>query len=319
MAQRIKSRNSECKLLPFVREDILSIQEARQKLGWEITAFQLPETWNYTKGEGVVVAVLDTGADLDHEDLVENLLPGKNFVNPKLPPEDDNGHGSHVTGIICASNNDLGVVGVAPKAKVIPVKVLDKKGSGNLINVANGIRWAADQKADFITMSLGTPMPVPIILDAIKYAASKNTVTFCAAGNAGKTRQIFYPAAYSEVIGIGAIDENFDRANFSCTGPDLDFVAPGVGILSTVPDSWYAILSGTSMANPFAVGVAALLLSYKRMKGLQIPLTTNQDYINAFKQYTTPIKNSDFASQKFFEGFGIIDPRKMQEWVKNHS
>jgi len=318
MAQRIKLRNPVCNLLPYDREDLLTIQDVEQKVGWEITAFNLPEAWEFTKGEGVIVAVLDTGADLDHEDLVENLLPGRNFVDPNSPPEDDNGHGSHVTGIICAINNAFGVVGVAPKAKVIPVKVLDKKGAGNLPNVANGIRWAADQGADFITMSLGAPAQVPMIQDAIRYAASKGTVTWCAAGNAGRTRQIFYPAAYPEVIGIGAIDENFDRASFSCTGPDLDFVAPGVRILSTVPDNWYAVLSGTSMANPFAVGVAALLLSYKRSKGLNIQLKDNTDYINLMKSYATPTKNPEFAGQRFFEGFGIIDPRKMEEWVKSH-
>lgn len=319
MAQRIKLRNSECRLLPFEREDLISIQEVQQQIGWEITAFNLPEAWKYTQGEGVVVAVLDTGADLDHDDLIENLLPGKNFLNPNAPPDDDNGHGSHVTGIICASNNDRGVVGVSPKTKVIPVKVLDKNGSGKLPNVANGIRWAADQGVDFITMSLGAPTMMPMIQDAIRYAASKGTITWCAAGNAGNTRQIFYPAAYPEVIGIGAIDENFDRASFSCTGPDLDFVAPGVRILSTVPDSWYAVLSGTSMANPFAVGVASLLLSYKRLKGLNVKLDNNDDYINLMKSYTTPVSNSAFAGQKFFEGFGIIDPRKMEEWVKlNH-
>ena len=157
-----------------------------------------------------------------------------------------------------------------------------------------------------------------MILDAIQYAASKGCITFCAAGNAGRTHDIFYPAAYPEVIGIGAIDENFDRASFSCTGPDLDFVAPGVRILSTVPDNWYAVLSGTSMANPFAVGVAALILSYKRANNLNLSLKDNKDYINVMKEYTTPINNPEFAGQRFFEGFGIIDPRKMEEWIKLH-
>jgi subtilisin len=318
MAKRQTQKNNQVKLLPFVREDLLSIQDVEQQLGWEVTAFNLPEAWNYTQGEGVTVAVLDTGADLNHDDLTCNLLPGKNFVQPGTPPQDDNGHGSHVTGIICACNNTIGVVGVAPQTKVIPVKVLDKKGAGNLQNVADGIRWAADQGVNFITMSLGSPKPISIVLNAIKYADSKGVVTFCAAGNAGKTRQIFYPANYKETIGIGAIDENFDRANFSCTGDDLDFLCPGVKILSTVPDNWYAVLSGTSMANPFAVGVASLMLSYKMKHNLDLPLKTAQDYRNAFKAYTIPTHNPNYAGQKFFEGFGIIDPRKMEEWVKNH-
>lgn len=318
MAKRIKLYSPTCSLLPYDREDLLTIQNTQQNMGWEITLFDIPKIWESTRGEGVVVAVLDTGADLDHEDLVENLLPGKNFVDPNSPPEDDNGHGCHVTGIICAVDNNLGVVGVAPKTKVIPVKVLDKKGNGNLPNVANGIRWAADQHVDFIVMSLGAPNKMPIIHDAIQYANSKGVVVWCAAGNAGKTNQIFYPAAYPEVIGTGAVDEDLNRAHFSCTGKELNFLAPGVKILGTVPNSWYAVLSGTSMANPFAVGVACLLLSYKRKKNLNILLKNSNDYINLMKSYTTPTKNPDFAGQKFFEGFGIIDARKIKEWIKSN-
>jgi major intracellular serine protease len=314
----MKSHSTTCNLLPYDREDLLTIQNTQQNMGWEITSFDIPKIWESTRGEGVVAAVLDTGADLDHEDLMENLLPGKNFVDPNSPPEDDNGHGCHVAGIICAVDNNLGVVGVAPKTKVIPVKVLDKKGSGSLPNVANGIRWSADQNVDFIVMSLGAPNQMPLIHEAIKYANLKGAIVWCAAGNAGKTNKIFYPAAYSEVIGIGAIDENFNRAHFSCTGKELDFLAPGVKILGTVPDSWYAVLSGTSMANPFAVGIACLLLSYKRKKNLNIPLKNSNDYINLMKSYALPTKNPDFAGKKFFEGFGIIDARKIKDWIKSN-
>jgi subtilisin len=306
------------KLLPFFREDIATIQDVKQKAGWEITAFNLLDTWSLTQGEGVVVAVLDTGCDLNHDDLKGNILEGRNFVEKGKPPIDDQSHGSHVTGTICALNNDFGVVGVAPKAKVMPVKVLDDKGSGNLSVVAEGIKWSADQGVDFIVMSLGSPTPTPVIYDAIKYAESKGVVTWCAAGNAGKTRQIFYPAAYPEVIGIGAIDENLHRANFSCTGPDLDFLAPGVGILSTVPDNWYAILSGTSMSTPFAAGVGCLLLSHKRKINLGINLKTAKDYIDVLRNYTIPTTDPKFANQNFLEGFGIIDPRKVTEWMQRN-
>jgi major intracellular serine protease len=317
MPKRIAKIDYRCHLLPYKREeDFLSIQDVEQKAGWEITAFNLPETWKYSRGEGVTVAVLDTGCDLDHDDLKNNLLPGKNFIESEKPI-DLNSHGTHVAGIICAEDNDRGVVGVAPKAKVIPVKVLDKKGSGDLRRVADGIYWAADQKVDFITMSLGSPTPVPIVHKAIQYAVKKNIVIFCAAGNAGRTREIFYPAAYPETIGIGAIDQNFDRANFSCTGPDLDFLAPGVSITSTVPTNWYATLSGTSMANPFVVGIAALLLSHKKQKNLPIALKTAKDYVEMLKKYTIPTKNPEFAGKKFFEGFGIIDPRKFEEYFKS--
>jgi len=180
-----------------------------------------------------------------------------------------------------------------------------------LVNVAKGIRWAVDEgKADLICMSLGSPNPVQEVRKAIQYAQSKGVVCFVAAGNSGKTRQLFYPAEYPETVAIGSIDENFSRSGFSNTGEGLDFMAPGGRIFSTVPDNWYAILSGTSMAAPFAVGVAALVLSYLRKKGGKVP-GTSEDYIQMFKSHTRPITNADLKDKKFYQGFGIIDPSKL--------
>jgi len=300
----------KCKLLPYERIECLSIQDASQKAGWGITAFNLPKTWQYTQGEGVKIAVVDTGCDLDHPDLKDNLAEGINFIHPGTPPEDDNCHGTHVTGILVAANNDIGMVGVCPKAKVMPVKVLNSKGSGNLLDVAKGVVWAVDNGADIITMSLGSPMKVQQVRKAIQYAASKGVPTFVAAGNAGNTKEVFYPANYPETIAIGAIDENFARAKFSNTGRNLDFMAPGVDIFSTVPDNWYATLSGTSMACPFAVGVAALVLSYVRQGKVKIKLETMEDYREVFRNYTTQTSES-YDDPIFYQGFGIIDPRKM--------
>lgn len=314
-----KPTDYHCKLLPHIKEKVMSAQEVGQRMGWEITAFNLPQAWNFTRGEGVKVAVLDTGCDTKHPDLSDNLLYGRNFLNNTDNFNDDNGHGTHVSGIIAAQDNAIGIVGVAPKCKLIIGKVLDKRGDGDLRTVAAGIKWAADQGVDFITMSLGSPSPVSQVRKAIQYAVSKGAVIFCAAGNAGKTREIFYPAAYPETIGIGAIDENFNRAEFSCTGSDLDFLAPGVKILSTVPGGKYMVMSGTSMANPFVVGIAALVLSYKRNKNIDMKLNSAEDYRTVFKKYCTSTTNPDYAGKKFFEGFGIIDPRKMEEWVKTHN
>lgn len=308
-------KNHQCKLLPFSRKEVVSIQESKQQYGWGITAFNLPETWNKSQGEGVIVAVLDTGCDLNHPDLKNNLVKGFNFINKQEEPIDDNGHGSHVAGIICAENNEIGMVGVAPKTKVMPIKVLDEDGSGNLLDVADGIRWAVEQKVDFITLSLGSPNPVQQVRKAIQYAESKGIVTFCAAGNAGKTHEIFYPANYPETIGIGSITKDFNRSSFSCTGNDLDFLAPGSDIFSTVPNSWYAILSGTSMANPFVVGIACLLLSYNRQQGNPISLSNSEDYRNVLKKHCINIKDKDIAKEKFFEGFGIIDTKDFVSWI----
>ena len=311
-------QDKEFSLFPYEIENVFSIQEAIQKSGWAITAFDLPKTWEKTKGQGVKIAVLDTGCDLDHPDLVGNLIDGMNFIDPSKKPWDDNKHGTHVCGIIAAENNEIGMVGVAPNAKIIPVKVLDKNGNGNAKSVCQGIRWAVDvAQADFICMSLGCPSPVDEVRDAIKYALSKKVICFVAAGNSGVTQQIFYPANYPETIGIGSIDENFNRSNFSNTGHNLDFLAPGGQILSTVPDNWYAVMSGTSMATPFAVGVAALLLSYARSKKLLIKLDTNNDYIEVFKSYTRAIPNSSEKDKSFYEGFGILDPKKLYESLKS--
>jgi subtilisin family serine protease len=156
-------------------------------------------------------------------------------------------------------------------------------------------------------------------LESINYANSKNTICFVAAGNAGSTKQLLYPAAYTECISIGAVDEQSMRASFSCTGPNLDFVAPGVKIFSTVPKSSYAYLSGTSMAAPFAIGIAALVLSEKRKTDPSVRLGI-EDYRKILKENTLDIKNLDANLDKtgarFWQGMGIINPSQFKEWVE---
>lgn len=318
MAKKKQTDKHTCKLLPYKRFDCLSMQDVTQNVGWGISAFDLPSAWKKSQGEGVTIAVLDTGCDLDHPDLVDNLLEGANFVKKGSPPDDDNCHGTHVTGTLVAVNNTIGMVGVAPKAKVYPVKVLDKKGNGNLLDVAAGIRWAIEKKVDFISMSLGSPTPVQQVRKALQAASAAGIITFVAAGNAGNTKDVFYPAAYPETISIGAVDETMHRAAFSNTGNNLDFMAPGVDIVSTVPDNWYATLSGTSMAQPFACGCAALLLSYVRTNNLDLKLKTAEDYREIFRKYTTPINNGNYKNPNFYQGFGIIDPRKFVEAMTSY-
>jgi len=294
-------------LLPYIREDISSLSTTSpQTYGWELQKFNIPALWSKSQGEGVVVAVVDTGCDIMHDDLKDNMLVGKNFVNSGHAPLDAVGHGSHVASTIAASNNGIGMVGVAPKSKILPVKCLGDDGSGNMYDIANGIRWAADQKADFITMSLGSPGPAKPINDAIIYAVSKGSVIFCAAGNNGPGTDIMYPAKYDNTIAIGAIDENLERTSFTCSGDTLDFLAPGYNILGCVPGNRYALMSGTSMSNPFAVGCAALILSYYRKMNKTIPQTSD-DYINILKQGAISLRDPIYANQKRYQGYGIIN------------
>lgn len=314
------SKKNQCNLFPYLKEECFSIQEVKQNIGWNITAFDLPSTWHYSQGEGIVIAVIDTGCQLDHPDLKNNLLNGYNFVENNKEPVDENSHGTHITGILVAENNDIGMVGVCPKAKVMPLQALDKNGNGNMLNISNAIRYAADNGADFISMSFGAPIPVPQVRSAIRYALRKGVITFVAAGNAGNTRDVYYPAAYPETIAVGAVNLDMRRADFSNTGKNLDFMAPGVDIYSTVPNSWYAKMSGTSMAQPFVCGVAALIKSYviNQNKRPDISLKTPQDYIRLMMENTTPISDI-YDNPRFYQGYGIIDPRKFTESIHNNS
>jgi subtilisin family serine protease len=258
-------------------------------------------------GSGITVAVIDTGCDLEHKDLQNNLLEGKNFIQPHKPPIDDNSHGTHVAGTIAAAYNDYGMVGVAPETKIIPIKALDHEGSGDIENIIEGIIWATDNRVDFITMSLGSEHTSARLESAVKYAISKNVVIFCAAGNSGPNVDIMYPARYDGVISIGAIDENLERTEFTCSGDSLDFLAPGQNIVSCVPGNKYAMMSGTSMSNPFAVGCAALVASYRKAHKLSA-FKNSQDYIRYFSNRSIGLKNQKFANKIRYEGHGIIVP-----------
>lgn len=305
-------KRKQCKLLPHKRTDLYGLDRSSiQFYPWPIKTFDIEKSWRNSQGEGVRIAVIDTGCDLNHEDIKDNLLDGINLVNTNKDPIDDNGHGTHVSGTISASNNSIGMVGIAPKAKIIPVKALDGDGRGDNKNVTRAILWAVERGADIITMSLGSEYPSSDMENAIKYAKSKNVVIFCAAGNSGIDSGIQYPAKYSTTISIGAINEQLEICEFSCCGPELDFLAPGYNIISAVPGNSYASMSGTSMATPFAVGCAALLLSYVRKNpnsAIDNMLRTREDYIAAFARGSLKLQQKKYAGKRNYEGNGIIKP-----------
>lgn len=302
-------RKNKVSLLPYTSEELYGLTvDDLQTNGWELEKFNIPKLWSKSRGEGVVVAVIDTGCDIKHKDLVDNLLPGKNFVNKTKEPIDGSGHGTHVASTIAASDNGFGMVGVAPDTKIIPIKSLGDDGSGSMNAVVDGIYWAANHgSVDFITMSLGSKSPSKTIEEAIDYANSKGCIVFCAAGNSGENEEIMYPAKYKNTISIGAIDENMNRTSFTCSGEDLDFLAPGHNIIGCIPGNKYASMSGTSMSNPFAVGCASLLLGYNK-KYKKYSLKDLNDYIDIFKKNALPLNNPRYKGIKKYQGYGIINP-----------
>ncbi|WP_241254709.1 S8 family peptidase [Brevibacillus sp. SYP-B805] len=229
---------------------------------WNLPLIGMEQSWNVSRGSGkVVVAIVDTGIDLDHPEFRGKLATGYNVLEDNHYPMDDNGHGTHVAGIIAArTNNRVGIAGMSWNSRLMPVKAIGADGSGTAFDIAQGIRWAADHGADVINLSVGNYTSSAALREACRYAYDKNVVLVAATGN-DATDQPGYPAAYREVFGVSAVDHNRNRADFSNYGDYVDVVAPGVDIASTYIYSDYAALSGTSMACPHVAALASLIRS----------------------------------------------------------
>lgn len=225
-----------------------------------LKTIRMSSAWDKVKdARSQVVAVVDTGVDRTHADLSGKLLTGYNAISPGQAPNDDNGHGTMVAGIVAAgTGNGEGIAGVAWYGRVMPVKVLDGNGQGFDADIAEGITWAADHGAKVINLSLGGTQDSPALADAVKYAAGKGVVVVAASGNYGDDTTV-YPAAYPEVLAVGATDNAANLTDFSSSGDWVDIAAPGFDITSTYPDDQYATASGTSFAAPITAGVAALV------------------------------------------------------------
>ena len=273
----------------FTPNDPLYLTDPIFGLGqWGIRITHVDQAWDIVRGSpSVVVAVIDTGVDANHPDLAGVLLPGMTVLtspDPTCVPGstiDDNGHGTHVAGLIGANgNNGIGIAGVAFGVKILPIKALDCQGAGLLSDVAASIIWATDHGVRIINISLGSDAAQATLEDAIRYAVAHNVFVVTAAGNCGviSTRcgvvnEPQYPGAYPESFAVAATDSSDLRASFSNVDSYVALAAPGSRIWSTTPTypttisrntpgtQSYAAFSGTSQASPFVAGVAALLLS----------------------------------------------------------
>ncbi len=275
----------------MLREAFVTPNDPQFAQQWGLTKIRGPEAWDRTTGDpAVIVAVVDTGIDLNHPELVGLLVPGQDMVDfgptpgPPQPgwvwegdfngrdnvPQDEVGHGTHVAGTIaCPTNDGVGVAGVTWSCRLMPVKVLNRarrlsdnriSGFGSSVDIAAGIRWAADHGARVINLSLGGPGADQVTADAVAYAGSRGCLVVAAMGNTGNSAPQF-PAAFPGVLAVAAVDRNDVRAPFSSMGAHVAVSAPGVDVLSTVWDNGHATMSGTSMASPHVAGVAALLFS----------------------------------------------------------
>lgn len=236
-----------------------------QQITWGIERVKAPEAWNNSTGKSIKIAVLDTGISNSHPDLT--VSGGINLIGKSKNNKwnDDNGHGTHVSGIIAARNNSVGVIGVAPGAQLYAVKVLDAYGSGYISDVIEGIDWAVQNNMDVVSMSLGTRTYSQALNDTTVNAYKAGILLVAAAGNSGdgniSTDNVLYPAEFDSVIAVSAIDYYNIAPMWSADGPKIELAAPGVDIYSTWLDGGYANESGTSMATPFVSGAAALIKS----------------------------------------------------------
>ncbi|MCW5849815.1 MAG: S8 family serine peptidase [Anaerolineae bacterium] len=270
---------------------------------WALARLGIPSAWDVTRGDpSIIVAVLDTGVDAAHNDLRGQLVPGWDFVRRTQQPDDDNGHGTHVTGIVAAAaDNGLGISGVAPGARVMPVKVVTGAGIGSHYTIAQGIEYAVRNHARIINLSLGGYEPSDTLRRAIDYAWDSGALVVAAGGNENTSSPI-YPAAWPNVVGVGATNIDDTRAPFSNFGDDVTLVAPGVAILSTIPGNQYEAWPGTSMATPLVSGVAALLWS-------RYPMLTNVEVRNLLLSTSDKIGPLpyDSAGRNPEYGYGLVN------------
>ena len=278
---------------------------------WHMTRAGAETAWDWGTGRGVTVAVIDTGVACETVDgftkgtdlANTRCVDGWNFIRDDSRASDDHGHGTHVAGTVAQStDNGIGAAGLSFHARLMPVKVLDKGGWGNTVDIANGIRWASDHGAHVINLSLGGPRNSKVLEDAVAHARSQGTIVVAAAGNSGGS--VGFPGGTAGVIGVSASDQDDKLASFSSRGKGVDIAAPGVNVVQqTICENGknaceiFPEWKGTSMASPHVAAAAALLIG----AGVSDP-----DAVEAELTKTARVVDSSDDGRKLF-GAGIVD------------
>ncbi len=306
------------KLAPYKINDKLRGKDVKSPYG--VDMIKAKSIWSESKkGEGIKIAVIDSGCDINHDSIKDNIIGVRNFTDEDRKNQniviDRVGHGTHVIGTIAAKGQNNTVVGVAPGVGIYVLKAIDRTGSGKLSWVVNAINYAVKLKVDIISMSLGMSQSNDKLERAIKEAINKDILVVCAAGNDGdgnsESFEYSYPAAYPDVISVGAVDKNGVPASFSNSNLAIDLLAPGVNILSTFPNNQFAILSGTSMAAPHVSGSLALLKNWS-YKEFQRNLSQRELYAQLIKH----TKLLDYSRTTQGNGLVYLEEYKIKKKIK---
>lgn len=297
--------------LPKYRILEQGVTSLSENISWAIDELGIPRNWKISMGENVTVAVIDSGINLSHPDLKDNINTklSLSFLNYEKNVEDLNGHGTASAGIIASSKNSHGIVGVAPKSKIVAIKALGENGQGTLESFEKSLKYVWDNREsiDIVNMSLGSPQSFSSSGFSILKKIYDYGIPLVAAAGNNPSEGILFPAKYDQVFAIGSYGPDIHKkiSAFSARGEALDFVAGGERITTTYKNRCYATLEGTSFSSPLVAGIIALLISELKSKGIKITVPLIKEYL---------VKNSVDKGDTGWDsvyGHGKIDVSKM--------